>query len=262
MATSSRPSINPTPLQAWCSPNGREVVGVPVLQSQALIRPSHVPSAAAPLLQGRALEAGSLVPFLTQDVSFALDQLAVLNQADPNHVLTGRLDLLRTGTFGVSLGGIVGGEACLHEPRVRACLMMDAPMATDVVAAGLSKPSMWITRDAASMRLGARRSGGWSQAEIDAHQTSMRAVYKSLPGSGYFVQVPGTFHSNFMDIPNWTPLASLLNLTGPIHGQQAHEIINAYSLAFFDRHLGGRPAKLLDGPAKQYPEVLFESRPL
>ena len=241
-------------------PDGHEVVGMPVLQSQALIRPSYMPGATAPLLQGRALEASSIVPFLTQDVSFTLDQLAVLNQADPNHRLTGRLDLRRVGTFGVSLGGIVTGVACLHEPRVRACLMMDAPMTTDVVAAGLVKPSMWITRDAASMRFERQRAGGWSETEIDAHQTSMRAVYKSLRGAGYFVQVPGTFHGNFMDVPNWTPLASWLNLAGPIDGQRAHDIINAYSLVFFDRHLAGRPAKLLDGLAEKYAEVLFESR--
>ena len=241
-------------------PDGREVVGVPVLQLQALIRPSHMPGATAPLLQGRALEAGSIVPFLTQDVSFALDQLAVLNQADPNRVLTGRLDLQRVGTFGVSLGGIVAGVACLHETRVRACLLMDAPMATDVVASGLAKPGMWITRDVASMRLERQLSGGWSEADIDAHQTSMRAVYESLPGAGYFVRAPGAFHLNFTDTPNWTPLASWLNLTGPIDGQRAHNIVNAYSLAFFDRHLAGRPAKLLDGPPERYPEVLFESR--
>ena len=241
-------------------PDGHEVAGVPVPQLRALIRPSYMPSETAPPLQGRALAAGSIVPYLTQDVSFVLDQLAVLNQADPNRVLTGRLDLRRVGSFGVSLGGIVGGEACLREPRVRACLMMDATMTTDGVAAGLAKPSMWITRDAASMRLERQCAGGWSEAEIEAHQTSMRAVYETLPGEGYFVRVPGTFHLNFTDIPNWTPLASWLNLAGPINGQRAHDIINAYSLAFFDRHLVGRPAKLLDGPANQYPEVLFESR--
>ncbi|MEO8804697.1 MAG: hypothetical protein ABI433_01330 [Burkholderiaceae bacterium] len=54
--------------------------------------------------------------------------------------MTGRLDLRRVGSFGVSLGGIVGGEGCLHEPRVRACPMMDAPIPADVVAAGLAKP--------------------------------------------------------------------------------------------------------------------------
>ena len=35
---------------------------------------------------------------------------------------------------------------------------------------------------------------------------------------------------------------------------------DAYSLAFFDRHLLGRPAALHDGPAKQYPEMFFETR--
>ncbi len=56
------------------------------------------------------------------------------------------------------------------------------------------------------------------------------------------------------------PLAALLGLAGPIDEQKAHDIVNAYSLAFFDRHLRGRPSTLLDGPAKQYPEVMFESR--
>jgi len=241
-------------------PDGHEVVGLPVLQLQALIRPSHVPGTTAPPLQGRALAASSVVPFLAQDVSFTLDQLAVLNQADASGVLTQRLDLKRVGIFGVSLGGIVASVACLREPRIRACLMMDAPMTTDVVAEGLTKPSMWITRDAASMRLERQRSGGWSEEDIDTHQTSMRSVYESLSGAGYFVQVPGTFHSNFMDIPNWTPLASWFNVSGPIDGQRAHDIINAYSLAFFNRHLIGCSATLLDGSAEQYPEVLFESR--
>ena len=138
--------------------------------------------------------------------------------------------------------------------------MMDAPMPVQVVAAGLSKPSMWITRDAADMRLERQRAGGWPEAEIEAHQTSMRAAYEALPGPSYFVRVRRTFHLNFTDASNWTPLASHLNLTGSIDGQRAHDIINAYSLAFFERHLMGREAKLLDGPSEQYPEVLFESR--
>ena len=241
-------------------PDGREVVGVPVPQLKALIRPSYIPGETVPLLQGRPLAAKSIVPFLAQDVSFVLDRLAVMNQADPNSVLTGRLDLSRVGTFGVSLGGIVGGAACLNEKRLRACLMMDAPMPVEVVAAGLSKPSMWITRDAVDMRLERQLAGGWPEAEIEAHQTSMRAAYEALPGPSYFVRVRRTFHLNFTDASNWTPLASHLNLTGPIDGQRAHDIINAYSLAFFERHLMGREAKLLDGPSEQYPEVLFESR--
>jgi hypothetical protein len=92
------------------------------------------------------------------------------------------------------------------------------------------------------MRLERQRAGGWPEAEIEAHQTTMRAVYESLPGAGYFVQVPGMFHSHFTDIPSWSTLASRLGLTGPIDGQRAHSIVNTYGSAFFNRHLSGRPA--------------------
>jgi hypothetical protein len=241
-------------------PDGRQAGMLPLEQLQALVHQSYSPAEPAPILSGRAFEEG-IVPYLAQDVIFVLDQLAALNQADPNGILTGRLDLWRAGLFGVSLGGIVGGEACRVEPRLRACLIMDAPMPANVVRAGLMQPDMWITRDVETMRLERRRAGGWSEAEIDAHQTTMRAVFEGLLGDGYFVQVPGMFHVDLTDAPLlWPILASRLGLSGPIGVQRAHIIINAYSLAFFDRHLKGRPAALLDGPAERYPEVLFETR--
>jgi hypothetical protein len=49
---------------------------------------------------------------------------------------------------------------------------MDAPMSADVVESGLAQPSMWITRDARTMR-----QEGWSEDQIEQHQTTMRAVY-------------------------------------------------------------------------------------
>jgi hypothetical protein len=68
------------------------------------------------------------------------------------------------------------------------------------------------------------------------------------------------FHVDMNDVPLLSPLASRLGVSGPIGGQRAHNIVNAYSVAFFDRHLKGQPAALLDGPAEQFPEVLFETR--
>lgn len=108
------------------------------------------------------------------------------------------------------------------------------------------------------MRLERQRSGGWSEADINQHQKTMRAVFESLPGDGYFVRVPGMFHANLMDIPYWSPLFPFMGVTGPIDGQRSHDIINAYSLAFFDQYLKGRSSPLLDHSAEQYPEVLFE----
>ena len=236
-------------------PDGHQVVGLDRAQFQAAVRPSYLPVVPGTprdgtlIPPGLARQGGSLIAYLAQDVVFTLDQLESLNRADPNAILTGKLDLRRVGVFGISLGGIVVGEACQRESRLRACLVMDAAMPTDVVRAGLRQPSMWITRDAASMRLERQRAGGWPEAEIRAHQTSMRAVYEGLSSAGYFVRVPGMFHGNFTDIAIWTPMASLLGAAGPISPQRAHDIVNAYTLAFFDRHVYGRPAKLLEGPA-------------
>jgi len=237
-------------------PDGRQVEGwggrlVP------LVGPSIISVETAPVLNGRAFADG-LVPYFAQDVSFTLDQLAALNQADPNGILSGRLDLEREGIFGMSLGGIVGGEACRLDRRLRALVVEDAPLPADVVKAGLHQPVMWISRDAATMQL-----EGWSHAGpqgIDVHQTSMRAVFRSLPGDGYLVLVGNMFHLNLTDYSFLSPLMPLTGLTGPIDAQRAHDIANDYSRAFFDHQLKGRPAELLDGLVEHYPEVHFETR--
>jgi predicted dienelactone hydrolase len=202
--------------------------------------------------------ADGFVPHLAEDVSFVLDQLTEVNRADPQGVLTGRLDLARVGLFGQSLGGNVGGTACLREPRLRACLLEDAYMTAEVVAAGLTQPTMWITRDADTMRLERQKSGGWGDAAIEEHLSTMRAVFESLPGDGYYVEVVGMFHIEMTDVPLFSPLVEL-TAGGPVGVRRVHEIIYAFSMAFFDRHLRGRPAPLLDGPSPEYPEVRIDS---
>jgi Platelet-activating factor acetylhydrolase, isoform II len=241
-------------------PDGSKIDGLSFAQMRPLIHQSYQPAEEAPTWNGQAFEKG-IIPYLAQDVIFTLNQLAALNAADPYAVLAGRLDLTHVGTFGISLGGIVGSESCRLDPRLRACLIMDAPMPVDVVQSGLQQPAMWITRDVETMRLERRWAGGWSEADISEHQTTMRATFENLRSDRYFVQVPGMFHINMTDVPYWSPLLSWLGMIGPINWPRAHNIINAYSLAFFDQYLKGGSVKALDGLATQYPEVLFESLP-
>ncbi|MEA2702522.1 MAG: hypothetical protein QOD63_467 [Actinomycetota bacterium] len=235
-------------------PDGHEVAGLTLDQMKPLIRQSYSPAAQPPTLQGRTFEDG-IISYLAQDVVFTLDQLTAINETDSNGILTGWLDIRRVGTFGVSLGGIVASEACRMDPRLRACLVMDAPMPTDVVQAGLQQPTMWITRDAKTMQL-----EGWPPMEIDEHLSTMRAAFESLHGQGYFLQVPGMFHANLTDLPYWSPLFQQLGVTGPIDEQRAHGIVNAYSLAFFDQCLRNGSAAVLDGLTAKYPEVIVEKR--
>ena len=169
---------------------------------------------------------------------------------DPNHILTGRFDLGHVGTFGVSLGGMNAAEACLKDPRFKAGLIMDVWMPKDVVNSGLQQPIMFLTRDANSMGL-----EGWSEYDISLTVNTMKKVYEKLPGDGYYVEIPKMFHVNFTDIPYWSPAFSLINMTGPINGRRGFDIINAYSVAFFNKELKGQVSSLLNGPSKLYPEA-------
>jgi predicted dienelactone hydrolase len=87
-------------------PDGRQVAGLSKYQMNILIQQSVSPVEKAPILNGLAFKNG-IIPYFAQDAIFTLNQLAALNQADPNGILTGRLDLQRAGTFGISLGGII-----------------------------------------------------------------------------------------------------------------------------------------------------------
>lgn len=234
-------------------PDGRQVTGLSKEQLNILIQQSITPLEKSPNLNGRLFPMG-IIPYFAQDVIFTLNQFAKVN----DNMFNGRMDLQRIGVFGVSLGGIVAAEAALLEPRIRACLVMDAPMPANVVEKGLQQPGMWMTRDAETMRLERNRSGGWSEEEINQHQTTMRAVFEKLPQNNYFVQIAGAFHVNFMDITYWSPLTSVLGISGPIEGQRAHTIINDYSLAFFNKYLKEKSMTLLEFPTQQYPEVTFE----
>jgi predicted dienelactone hydrolase len=194
-----------------------------------------------------------VIPFLAQDASFTLDRLADVDRADD--VLAGRLDLDHVGVFGVSLGGAVAGETCELDPRVGACLPIDVFLPADVVADGLRRPVMWISRDAGTMR-----REGWSESDVEETHRTMRAVYDRLPGAGYIVLVPGMYHTDFSDLPLFSPLVKPLGLSGSLDPHRAREIPDAYALAFFDKHLKGQRAPLLDGPSERFPEVLFEHR--
>jgi predicted dienelactone hydrolase len=194
-----------------------------------------------------------VIPFLAQDAVFTLDRLADLDRS--HDILAGRLDLDHVGMFGVSLGGAVAGETCKIEPRLGACLPIDVFLPANVVEEGLRQPVMWISRDEGTMR-----REGWSESDVEETHRTMRAVFDRLPGAGYIVLVPGMYHVDFSDFPLFSPLAEPLGLRGPLDARRARVIPDTYALAFFDKHLKGRPAPLLDGPSRRFPEVLFESR--
>ncbi len=235
-------------------PDGRTIAGLSKDQMNPLIQQSIVADKNAPTLHGVTFDAG-ITPYLAKDVEFVLDQLDVLNRDDAKGLLKGRLDHNRIGIFGVSLGGIVAAEACRTERRLRACLVMDAPMPASVVHDGLQQPTMWITRDALTMR-----NEAWSQFDIDQHQKSMRTVFEKSTGDGYFVEISGLFHANLTDIPHFSPLLKWFGITGTIDATRRHSIVNAYTVAFFDQYLEESLAAILGSPGENFAEVRLERK--
>lgn len=239
-------------------PDGRQVPGLSRDEIIPLNMQSVEPRPKVPTLYGQPMPHGT-IPYFAQDASFALDKLESLNKSDPNRILTGRLDIEHIGTFGVSLGGMDAAQASLKDSRLKACLIMDVYMPAEVVEKGLKQPTMFITRNADTMRLEHERNGTWEENDIELTVATMRSVFKNLPGDGYYVQIPGIFHINFTDVPYWSPLMTQIGWTGPINAQRGFDIINAYSVTFFDKELKGLSSPLLEGQMKQYPKVNFES---
>ena len=242
-------------------PDGREVSVPPRDVIQPSIVQSVEPAPDPPVLFGEPLPAG-IIPYFAADASFAVDRLAALDAADPHGVLTGRLDLSRAGIFGISLGGINAAEACWLDDRLDACLIMDVFISQHVVEDGLDQPVMIVTRSADTMQLEQERAGGWTETEIEQHQRTMRALYERARGDAYYLQIEDMFHVNMTDAPYWTPLLRWLGMAGPLDGGRVWDVLNAYTVAFFDRHVKGEPASLLDGSSADYPEVEFEARRL
>ena len=75
-------------------PDGRKIPGWQRDDIQPLIMQSVEAQPRTPTLDGKPYPAG-IIPYWAQDVPFVLDRLKAIDASDPNHILTGRLDLDR-----------------------------------------------------------------------------------------------------------------------------------------------------------------------
>lgn len=95
------------------------------------------------------------------------------------------------------------------------------------------------------------------QAEFGAAQTASMKHSLSEYG-GYWVELPGTAHNDFSDIPLYSPFRFLTH-AGPGDPVRTSRIIRRYMLAFFDQFLKGIEHPLLRGPSPEYPQLRFQA---
>jgi pimeloyl-ACP methyl ester carboxylesterase len=194
------------------------------------------------------LSGNPLMSVWSADVSFVLDQLEIMNEGKSENPFVDKLDLDRVGLMGHSTGGGNAVQVCWLDPRCKVGLVMDAwlmPVSEEVFEDDLTQPFMFLW------------SEDWGSEE---NKERFQNLYQGLQGDAYQLEIEGTRHYDFSDLPLLSPLSPWFGLKGPINGERVLGIINAYVVAYFDKYLLGIGSPLLDGPSSQYPEVEFEAK--
>jgi len=202
------------------------------------------------------------VEVMAQDNHHALSQIlkyaATRSLGAPFY---GRIDVEKVGAFGHSIGGLTSARTCQIDRRVKACMDQDSAdyRGSPFIASGLeqteaqpfflfvvSSADVWSPRalnpsdaDLAQQKL--------SRAEFDTimkqqqeNQTNQMAAIRGGSYRLMLFDMPGFIHRSFTD---QTLLAASLNHDESVHN---FRITEAYTLAFFDKHLKGDNKTILD----------------
>ena len=187
------------------------------------------------------------------DISWTLDELESMDQESGDWFLSGKVDLERVGVFGHSTGGGAAVEFCLVDKRCQVILGMDVwaePAQPEILALHLTQPALIM------------HSEDWySPNEPDRNYELIGTLAERAESDVDEIVLSGTRHYDFTSLPLLTPLAAQLGLKGPIPGTLGLEIINAETVAFFDKYLKGDKNINLEEISSQYPEAIWIVRP-
>lgn len=182
------------------------------------------------------------------DLSFILDTLQQSSQDRALARLSDRMDFSRIGALGHSTGGGAAIQYCAQDIRCSVVFGMDPyfePLSPEVFESGLDKPLLAIF------------SQVWHN-DRDENSTSFNQLVANASQEVFHLWIQDTAHFDFTDLPGFSPLAASLGLKGSINGPRVLQIINAYTVAYFDSYLKGEKSSLLMGPAIDYSEVMWE----
>jgi predicted dienelactone hydrolase len=187
-----------------------------------------------------------LESIFSRDAEFVLNELERLNDSDAR--FGRRLDLTRVGIFGHSTGGGAMIQLCARDKRCKALVGQDAwvdPIPDALITAGLTQPTLFM------------RSEQWTG---DANDARLIKLNNASSGSHYRLSIKASRHYDFVMIPLFSPLAPWLGLKGPIPAGRIMPLIDDFMIAFFDTHLKGASAAVLDAVAARYPEAIVDRK--
>lgn len=175
------------------------------------------------------------------DVDFVLNQIEKLNQEDEKGLFTNHLDTSHIGMFGHSYGGATATQMLAKDARIKAAINMDGTLYGNLVPkSGLEKPFLLMNAPE-------------FEVDEDLHKDSLRNKH-ALANGGMSLTIPHTDHMSFTDFPLFSPLLR----EGDSDLKETHQIINEFSLAFFNRFIKEfDDDQALEKLAKKYSKVNF-----
>jgi predicted dienelactone hydrolase len=207
-------------------------------------------------MQIMAIDTGGLasksLPVWVADTRYLMDELEKINSGEdvdivgPAKQFAGRFDLARLGVLGMSFGGAIVSEVCARDPRCKAGLNLDGEQFGVPMDHSLQVPYLHFS---------------------NAHIKMDDSIYEDSRADSYGVHVNRSTHQNFTDMSLALPLAQWISsykipLLGRVDRKEMEDIMSAYTLAFFQQYLQGKPQPLLDGPppAGKFPDVVFSAQ--
>jgi len=198
-------------------------------------------------------------PIWIADLRFVLDRITALDTSPGP--FRGRLDVDRIGMLGWSFGGAAAIEMLRIDPRVKAAVNHDGRLFGGAATEPVTRPFMLFHHgidDAATAPAFVPEANRRVMREVLAESQSADSTARArATGDWYDVKIARTNHGHFSDLSLFLAVFSDTTL---LPGRRAHEIISAYTVAFFDRYLRQRASDLLDGPGGTFPEVAFRRR--
>ncbi|MDR3647239.1 MAG: hypothetical protein P4L22_06885 [Candidatus Babeliales bacterium] len=204
-----------------------------------------------------------------------LDYLEVLNVPTSNNKFFGKLDLQKIGYVGHSFGGSIAVEVCRRDIRCKATIIIDGPCIGKNATVPFQKPIMYMVGEYEKWMRSLPDKDMIKYAGtkeifqeglkdfMPAFNTLANAIGKDV----HKIKINGAGHMSFTNFAitqyasPWQKFKtknlfpSSASGVGNIHGYRAHEIMNAYVCAFFDRYLKSEKVELLDEHKSKYHEV-------
>jgi predicted dienelactone hydrolase len=190
----------------------------------------------------------------TQDIQFVLDRLPQINQY---RLFDGAFDLQKIGIFGHSFGGAAAAQACAIDRRLKAGMNMDGLLFGSAAQHGASQPFLFMQSNYSRPTAAELRStdGAFRRSKQTDEWGYQQRDRWFRDWGGENLTLLGSEHMNFSDYPLRT---SIRNGGGSISPDRAMKIINAYTVAFFERELKGQISPLFSNTGSPFPEVIFD----